>query len=126
MRRRRVIAQGRRYVSLKTGVFWAANRTAAKRRDKFVRAHLCKAFQSRREGERRWLERRLVGWFGVHVVRADIKTVIAAEDAIAHLAGQVFGNCLVRRQFDREIGNASAGIEDIWLHDGAGGTGPDA
>ena len=46
--------------------------------------HLGERFQMRREREGGWLEGRFCCRFGPQVERTDVKTVVAAEDFVAH------------------------------------------
>lgn len=73
-------------------------------------------------------------WFGVgfhdlaflgkSIPRAGLKAVVAAEDSVADGGAQFLGDRAF--EFDCEVGDAAAGVEDKGLRDGLGGAGGDA
>ena len=81
------------------------------------------------------LERELVEfWFGVgfhdsaflgeSIPRAGLEAVVAAEDSVADGGAQLGRDGAF--EFDGEVGDAAAGVEDEGLGDGLGGAGGDA
>src|SRR6185295_9927503 len=54
----------------------------------------------------------------------DVQAIVAAENAIAHLRGQLVGDHFsAATQFYRQVGDTEPGIDDIGFHDGAGRAG---
>ena len=81
--------------------------------------------RSQRVGRR--LERGFGGGRCLDVIRADIQTVIAAENTVPQFAAEFIGDRIAGTgQFNGEVGNAAAGIDDVRFSDSARGTGADA
>src|SRR6185295_910697 len=54
----------------------------------------------------------------------DVQAIVAAENAIAHLRGELVGDHFpAATQFYRQVGDTESGIDDIGFHDGAGRAG---
>ena len=65
------------------------------------------------------------GWFircvCPQVEGTDVQAIIAAEDAIAHLNGELVRDGLsTAAQFDCQVGDTESGIDEIGFDDGAG------
>ena len=71
------------------------------------------------------------GWFTRRVCPqvegTDVQAIVAAEDAIAHLSGELVRDGLsAAAQFDGQVGDTESGIDEIGFDDGAGRTSLDA
>jgi len=70
-------------------------------------------------GRKGWFTRRVCS----QVEGADVQAIVAAEDAIAHLRGELVGDSLsVAAKFDCQVGDTESGVDDIGFDDGAGRT----
>ena len=88
-------------------------------------AGVFRQLRSQRVGRR--LERGFGGGRGLYVIWADIETVIAAENTVPQFAAEFIRDRIAGTgQFNGEVGNAAAGIDDVRLSDRTRGTGAHA
>ena len=109
------------HVAKETAPFGSLEGTLLERGRKTLLADLSQSLEARSEGQggggKRWFTRRVC----TQVEGADVQTIVAAEDAIAHLRGKIVGDSFPSAaQFDGQVGDAESGIDDIGFDDGAG------